>query len=473
MIQLRGVSFSYSHADAAVLKRVNLEIAKGEFCLIAGPTGSGKTTLLKVINRLIPHFSPGFISGQILINHIDVSNKMPQQLAELVGYVPQSPDESFVCQNVNDELAFGMEQLGVPPSEMRNRIEKMATKVGISHLLDREIETLSGGEKQRLAIGSALVAGQQVLLLDEPTSSLDATIASEILTLLKDLSKTHGVTVLISEHKLERVLPLIDSMVMFHTDGSVKKTSAGSAILEHRIKPQHLGERKNEAAYFAGKAMNTTEPLKNEIVAEIHGLAIAFDGESVVSNVNLRLGRGSITALIGPNGSGKTSCLWAIQGSGSRTSGTVLIKGIDPANLKSRDRLGLVALVPQRATDLLFLNTVSAELRESDAASGAIVGSTAKILERLAGRIDPSLHPRDLSAGQKLALVLAIQLVKDAPVLMLDEPTQGLDYGAKEQLANLLKNLAADGKTIVVASHDLEFAAQICDQVLELGANAI
>ena len=153
-------------------------------------------------------------------------------------------------------------------------------------------------------------------------------------------------------------------------------------------------------------------------------------------------------------------------------AGNVLVNGTDPANLKNLHRLGLVALVPQRATDLLFLNSVSAELCESDAASGADVGSTAKILEKLTGRIDPTIHPRDLSAGQKLALVLAIQLVKDAPLLLLDEPTQGLDYGAKEQLANLLNSLAAEGKAIVVATHDLEFAAQISDQTLDLGSYA-
>ena len=461
MIQLRGVSVSYSHTDAAVLKRVNLDFAKGEFSLIAGATGSGKTTLLKVINRLIPNFSSGLISGQVFINQVEVTAKKPQQLAELVGYVPQSPDESFVAQNVVDELAFGMEQLGVAPSEMQNRIEQVAFRVGISHLLDREIATLSGGEKQRLAIGAALVAGQQVLLLDEPTSSLDASIAKDVLTLLKELSVVHGITVLIAEHRLERVLPLADSLVTVHTDGSVNKGPADSEFLDDRIKPPLIKEWTPDAPTIAGAP-----------VAEISGLAISFDGESVVSHVNLKLNSGSIAALIGPNGSGKSSCLWAIQGAGLRSAGTVLVNGKDPANLKSLDRLSLVAMVPQRATDLLFLNTVSAELHESDASSGALAGSTGKILEKLTGRIDPTIHPRDLSAGQKLALVLAMQLVKDAPLLLLDEPTQGLDYAAKEQLATILKNLALAGKAIVIASHDLEFSAKICDQVLELGTNA-
>lgn len=454
MIQLRGVSFSYSHADAAVLKRVNLDFAPGEFSLVTGATGSGKTTLLKAINRLIPSFSPGVFSGQVFINQVDVTNQKPQELAELVGYVPQSADESFVAQDVIDELAFGMEQLGVAPNEMQQRIEVIAERVGITHLLSRSIATLSGGEKQRLAIASALVAGQRVLLLDEPTSSLDSTIAAEVLALLKELSTLDGITILIAEHRLERILPIIDSMVTVHADGSVDKNQSPAPritftpVVEKRIRPEN--------------------PF-----AEIENLDIEFDGEKVVSNLELKLSGGSITALMGPNGSGKSSCLWAIQGSGARSAGTVLVNGKDPAKLNAKERLALVAKVPQRATDLLFLNTVSAELFESDQASGAAAGSTAKILESLIGRIDPTLHPRDLSAGQKLALVLAIQLVKDAPLLLLDEPTQGLDCVAKDHLAKRLKRLAATGKAILLASHDEEFVSLICDQVIRLEQNAI
>ncbi len=453
MIQLRGVSFSYSHDDAAVLKRVNLDFASGEFSLITGATGSGKTTLLKAINRLIPNFSPGSFLGQVLINQIDVTNQKPQQLAELVGYVPQSPDESFVAQNVIEELAFGMEQLGVAPSEMQQRIENIADRVRITHLLGRDIESLSGGEKQRLAIASALVAGQRALLLDEPTSSLDSTSATQVLALLKELSAIHGITVLIAEHRLDRVLPLVDSMVSVYADGSVNKGTA-------------------QAPKMALTPQTEIVPTSERQIARIENLAIEFDGKTVFRNLNLELKSGSITALTGPNGSGKTSCLWAIQGSGSRSAGTVLVNGTDPAKLKARDRLALVAKVPQRATDLLFLDTVSAELFESDESCGAVSGSTAKILEDLIGRIDPTLHPRDLSAGQKLALVLAIQLVKDTPLLLLDEPTQGLDYVAKDHFAKQIKKLAATGKAILLASHDEEFVSLTCDQVIKLGENA-
>lgn len=453
MIQLRGVSFSYSHADAAILKRVNLDFEPGEFSLITGTTGSGKTTLLKTINRLIPNFSPGSFQGQVLINQRDVTHQKPHQLAELVGYVPQSPDESFVAQNVIDELAFGLEQLGIAPKEMQVRIESMAARLGLTHLLSRETVSLSGGEKHRVAIASALVAGQRVLLLDEPTSSLDSTSAVEVLALLRELSTLHGITVLIAEHRLERVLPLVDSIVTVHPDGSVTK---GPVQVPKVTFTQQIETRADSAS----------------LIAEVKDLAIEFDGEPVFRNLNLKLCSGSITALTGPNGSGKSSCLWAIQGSGVRSAGSVQVNGQDPANLKSRERLALVAKVPQRATDLLFLNTVSAELFESDHASDAAAGSTGKILENLIGRIDPTLHPRDLSAGQKLALVLAIQLVKDAPLLLLDEPTQGLDYVAKDHLAKQLKGLAAAGKAILLASHDEEFVSSLCDQVTSLGQNA-
>ena len=453
MIKLRGVSFSYSHADAAVLKRVNLSFEPGEFSLITGATGSGKTTLLKTINRLIPSFSSGTFQGQVLINQIDVTNQKPHQLSELVGYVPQSPDESFVAQNVIDEMAFGLEQLGIAPDEMRKRIADIASHVGITNLLDRDIEFLSGGEKQRLAIAAALVAGQRVLLLDEPTSSLDSTSAADVLALLKNLSTVHGITVLIAEHRLERVLPMVDSMVTVYADGSVIK-----------------GPSQKPKATF--RSRTERRPETATLIAEIENLAIEFDNEAVVSNLNLKLTSGSITALTGPNGSGKTSCLWAIQGSGARSAGTVLVNGQDPTRLNSQDRLALVAKVPQRATDLLFLTTVSAELFESDKTSGAAAGSTSKILESLIGRIDPTLHPRDLSAGQKLALVLAIQLVKDAPLMLLDEPTQGLDYLAKDHLAEQLKRLASTGKAILIASHDDDFVSLICDHVIRLGQNA-
>ena len=243
MIALRGVSFSYSYADAVVLKRVNLDFEPGEFSLIAGATGSGKTTLLKVINRLIPNYSPGDFQGQVLINKIDVTNQKPHQLAEVVGYVPQSPDESFVAQNVIDELAFGMEQLGVTPNEMRQRIDAIAARLGIAHLLSREISTLSGGEKQRLAIASALVAGQRVLLLDEPTSALDPISTAKIEELIHELKQDY--TIAIVTHNMQQAARVSDFTAYMYL-GSLIEFGKTDEIF---IKPK----RKETEDYITGR----------------------------------------------------------------------------------------------------------------------------------------------------------------------------------------------------------------------------
>jgi energy-coupling factor transport system ATP-binding protein len=193
---------------------------------------------------------------------------------------------------------------------------------------------------------------------------------------------------------------------------------------------------------------------------------------SAVSNLSFTLKCGQITALMGRNGSGKSSTLWALQGSGigkdASVTGQITIEGKDPTKLSNQDRINLVAMVPQKASDLLFLNSLGKELAESDAFSQVATGTTSSIFANLVGRVDPGIHPRDLSNGQQIALVLASQLTKNAPLILLDEPTRGLDYTAKQELAKSLQKLKQDGKAILLASHDVEFLAALCDQVLVL-----
>lgn len=492
MIEIRGLTFTYSEADSAVLRRVNLDFAAGEFSLVTGPTGSGKTTFLKAINRLVPNFTPGSFTGQVLIDSHDVTHQKPHQIAELVGYVSQHPEDSFVALTVIEELAFAMEQLGFGKSQMQTRIGQVASLVGITHLLHKKVNILSGGEQQRVAIGAALTAGQKVLLLDEPTSSLDLKSAHELVKLLRDLAANLGITVIVAEHRLERLLGRVDSIVTINTDGSVIKADAAAPILDYRIEPPLYSLSKKLGWYplendLAGarakwaetKAKYEVSPRSVRInssaatVAQVSDLAISYDSTPVVAGVSLTIKPGGITALMGANGSGKTSCLWAIQGSGQKSAGSVCIKGVDPSSLSALDRLSLVAMVPQQASDLLFLETLAEELHESDDSAGAEAGATARIFEQLAGRLDTKTHPRDLSSGQQLALVLASQLVKDAALLLLDEPTRGFDYSAKRHLAKQLLELSQAGKAIILASHDVEFIAQICDSVVVLADGAV
>ena len=499
MIKLESVSFSYSSSDEAVLKRVNLDLDKGEFVLVVGATGSGKTTLLKTINRLAPNFTGGRFWGKVFVDEIEITNKKPNELADLIGYVGQSPAESFVTETVREELAYGMEQLGVSPGFMTERVEQIATLVDIEKLLDSKLDEISGGEQQRVAIGAALAAGQSLLLLDEPTSALDAEMASKTMNLLRKLSKEEKITVILTEHRVERALEFLDSIVIVHKDGSVLKRPASIAFQELRIQPAiiALGKKMgwdpietklskaqerwkisaNELQVIV-KPRQQSEPVSDrKIIASAKNISVTFGSVRAVSQLNLALESSQITAIMGKNGSGKSSALWALQGSKpgqtASISGQVLIGGLDPAQLNAGDRLGCVAMVPQKASDLLFLNTLGKELAESDSFSQSQQGTTAKTFENLMGRIDPAIHPRDLSNGQQIALVLASQLTKDAPLILLDEPTQGLDYSAKHQLAEVLAGLKQAGKAIVIASHDVEFVAEVCDRVLILDKGVV
>lgn len=495
MIKLDSVTFSYSSSDSAILKRVHLEIGKGEFVLIAGPTGSGKSTLLKVINRLAPQFTGGNFSGSISIDGRNITHLQPNEIAEVVGYVGQNPVESFVTETVLEELAYGMEQLGLAPDFMRVRVVEIAKLVEIEHLLDSKLEEISGGEQQRVAIGAALAAGQKILLLDEPTSALDTHISKRTVQLLRKLASEREITILLTEHRVERVMELVDSIVLVHRDGSVTKGPAEIAFNDPRIEPplislsrklnwtpaattvsmaqNYWGSTADKYVIRQGANHNSSDASgTSKTVAVAIDISVNFKNAVAVSGVSFKIQSSQITALMGRNGSGKSSTLWALQGSGwgkdASVAGQITIEGKDPAKLNNLDRINLVAMVPQKASDLLFLDSLGKELAESDSFSQVASGTTSSIFANLVGRVDPGIHPRDLSNGQQIALVLASQLTKNAPLVLLDEPTRGLDYTAKQELSKSLQKLKRDGKAILVASHDVEFLAALCDQILVL-----
>jgi energy-coupling factor transport system ATP-binding protein len=491
VISIKGLSFSYRTTDDAVLQRVNLEVASGEFVLVTGPTGSGKSTLLKVINRLAPSFTGGNMRGQVVVDGLDITNQKPNEIAEKIGYVSQTPQDTFVTQTVREELAYGMEQLGFEIESMNASLQKIADLVGVDNFLDRKLLDLSGGEQQRVAIGAALTAGQKVLLLDEPTSALDSENAKTIIKLLHQICRETATTIILTEHRIERVLEFADSVIVVNSDGLVTKTQADSQFRDKRVEPpiialcrklswqnSNLTLSEAQANWRISESQCSIKPIERKTgnhqtkpaVATVKDLSVRFGETLVVKDLNLEIHPDEIIGLMGRNGSGKTSTLWAIQGSenDSKVTGKILIQGLEPATLSATERLGLVAMVPQQASDLLFLNSLGKELNESDVFSESELGATASIFESLAGRIDPAIHPRDLSTGQQLSLVLASQLVKNAKLILLDEPTRGLDYEAKHQLAQNLIRLRSSGKAIMVASHDVEFIAEVCDRVLVL-----
>jgi energy-coupling factor transport system ATP-binding protein len=382
-----------------------------------------------------------------------------------------------------------MEQLGHPAKEMQERIANLAQTFGLKELLNSNLESLSGGQQQRVAIASALACGQRVLLLDEPTSALDVEATDELLTLLRKICDERGVTVLLAEHRIERAIGLVDSICVISGDGSATKAMVSEGLdpilRNYRMVPpvielgQKMGWTPLPLNLSAASDLWETEPglvtledsisalapdtASNNLIAR--DLTVSYGQQVALRDANLNLVEGTIHAVMGPNGSVKTSLLWALQGS-VKYQGSVLLKnGASPKDFSPIERIKHIAMVPQSAADLLVMSTVSAELADSDLFANVPLGTTASSFASMAGRIDPNRHPHDLSAGQQLALVLAIQLAKGAPTLLLDEPTRGLDYQAKRELASQLAKLAAQGKAILFASHDVEFVALIADHV--------
>jgi energy-coupling factor transporter ATP-binding protein EcfA2 len=495
IVELRGVTLRYE--ERKVLREVSLGIGEGELIVVSGPTGAGKSSLLGVVTGLVPRFTGGELTGDVLIDGRSVIESSARERVEVIASVGQDPAAGFVTDTVEEELAYGMEQLGLPPATMRRRVEEALDLLGIAELRSRDLRTLSGGQQQRVAIGSVLTMHPRVLILDEPTSALDPTAAEDVLATITRLVQDLGLSVLLAEHRLERVVPFADRMFLLSGDGRVQVGEPG-VLLEHspvappivelgRLagwRPLPLSVR--AARRLSGRLTNTLaaaadrpnaaerggvpETAASTEAAEVsvRGLSVTFGPTVALRSVSATAAAGSVTALMGRNGSGKSSLMWAVQGSGparGRLTGSVQIGGQDPALLRPEQRRRWVGLVPQNAADLLYLESVAEECAAGDAAAAQPVGTTRSLLDTLVAGVADAAHPRDLSEGQRLALVLAIVLASRPHVLLLDEPTRGLDYAAKGALAERVRGLSAQGHTVVVSTHDVEFVAQVADHV--------
>ncbi len=496
MISFEQVSVTFPGRRDPTLLDVELHVEESTMCLVTGRTGSGKSTLLGAVLGLVPRATGGHLSGRVTIAGHDTSRVPPRELADTVGLVVQDPVAGFVTDTVEAELAYGPEQLGLPPRVMRTRVEETLDLLGIAELRDRPVLDLSGGQQQRVAIGAALTTRPKVLVLDEPTSSLDPTAAEEVLSALSRLVHDLGVTVVLAEHRLERALQFADQLVVVD-GGRVRSGDPDDLLVDCPLVPpvvelgrvlgwSPLPRSVRQARHLATPLRRAglpdppaAEPAAGQVLLDVRDLVVTHGRTVAVDGVGFAVRAGETVALIGRNGSGKSSLLWAVQGSGPRRSGSTLVarstvdpgSGVDTGGLDATGRRSLVALVPQTPTDLLYLETVDDECVQADAESAAEPGTCRAILDELLaedGPVDGADHPRDLSEGQRLALVLAIQLTARAPVVLLDEPTRGLDYGAKAALGRWLRSCAGQGAAVVVATHDVEFVATTCDRTIML-----
>ena len=496
MIRFDGVTVTYADSRRPVLHDIDVRIDEGELCLVIGSTGSGKSTFLGAINGLVPHSTGGTVLGTVTVDGRDTRTHPPRELADVVGYVGQDPLSGFVTDVVEEELAYSMEHLALAPAVMRKRVEEVLDLLGLADLRERPLRTLSGGQRQRVAIGAALTAHPRVLLLDEPTSALDPTAAEEVIAAITRLVHDLGMTVVLAEHRLERVIQYADRVIRITRDGDVEAGPPATVLRSVDDVPPIVGlarlagwdplplsirDARRLAPDLRGRLGDrlpqgpraSRSQVAGPTALDARSLSVTYGPLVAVRDLDLTLDTGGIAAVMGRNGSGKSSLLWALQGSGPRYRGTVTVDGLDPADLEPSDARRLVGLVPQDAGDLLYLETVADECREADRGSGSAPGGCRAILDRLVPGVPDDTHPRDLSEGQRLALVLAIQLVAEPRVVLLDEPTRGLDYAAKRHLATVLRALADDSHAVLLSTHDVEFVATVADRVLVIADGEI
>ncbi|MFD8916591.1 ABC transporter ATP-binding protein [Streptomyces sp. NPDC059569] len=525
MIRFEQMSVTYGDAPAPAIAGVDLTVPEGELVLLVGPSGVGKSTLLGTVSGLVPHFTGGLLRGRVTVGGRDTRTHKPRELADLVGTVGQDPLAHFVTDTVEDELAYGMESLGLAPDVMRRRVEETLDLLGLAELRDRPIATLSGGQRQRVAIGSVLTPHPRVLVLDEPTSALDPAAAEEVLAVLQRLVHDLGTTVLLAEHRLERVVQYADQVILLPGPGqppvvgdperimavspvyppvvalgrlagwqplplSVRDARRGAAGLRERLagrEPDPV-EGTGTAAPPAAPAARTplgrllrrrvtTErdgaPDRTGPLAVVTGLAVRRGRTEALREVSLTVAPGETIALMGRNGAGKSTLLSTLVGMVAPAAGSVLVGDRAPHRTPPGELIRHVGLVPQEPRDLLYADTVAAECAAADSDAGAEPGRCRALVHELLPEVADATHPRDLSEGQRLALALAVVLTGRPPLLLLDEPTRGLDYAAKARLVGVLRALAAEGHAIVLATHDVELAAELAHRVVILADGEI
>ncbi|MFF2512380.1 ABC transporter ATP-binding protein [Streptomyces sp. NPDC058086] len=512
MIRFEDVSVTYDGAVEPTVQGVDFEVPEGELVLLVGPSGVGKSTVLGAVSGLVPHFTGGTLRGRVTVAGRDTRTHKPRELADVVGTVGQDPLSHFVTDTVEDELAYGMESLGLAPTVMRRRVEETLDLLGLADLRDRPIATLSGGQQQRVAIGSVLTPHPRVLVLDEPTSALDPAAAEEVLAVLQRLVHDLGTTVLMAEHRLERVIQYADQVALLPSPGTAPLLGTPSEImtvspvyppvvdlgrlagwsplpLTVRDARRRSGSLRERLAELVPKPRTPQPTVPRATVsratvpqpttpratapASIEALAVRHGRVEALRRVDLTTAPGEIIALMGRNGAGKSTLLGTLVGLVRPAAGSVLVGGAVPHRTAPRDLVRRVGLVPQEPRDLLYADTVAAECAAADEDAGAEPGTCRALVSELLPDIGDATHPRDLSEGQRLALALAVVLTARPPLLLLDEPTRGLDYAAKSRLVTVLRGLAAEGHAIVLATHDVELAAELAHRVVVLADGEI
>ena len=470
ILRVDRLKFSYPNNLKNALDDINFTVNEGDFILLCGQSGCGKSTLLK---HLKPELSPyGKRSGEIYYYSKDIKAYSQKQLASEIGYVLQNPESQIVTDKVWHELAFGLENMGLKPKEITVRMAEMATFFGIEEWLDKKTNELSGGQKQMLNLASIMAMHPEILILDEPTSQLDPVSAETFLTTLDRINKELGVTVVITEHRLEEIFPVADKVVVMD-DGELVAVSSPSEIRELDVMKSSLPSamriyskiKKGDCPVTVREGRKWLREILDNKIAEIRKeqkkkpeefsveikdvfFRYSKNGEDILKDISLKIPKGEIFAITGGNGAGKSTLLRII----AKTEGPYKGKVKIPKNLQ-------IASLPQDARLIFTEKTVELNLKKICSTEEKI-NEIAKLMgiQKLLSK-----HPYDLSGGECQKAAMAMLLLKNPDIMLFDEPTKGLDNDFKEGFAEILRSLKSKGKTIVMVSHDIEFLAKHAD----------
>ena len=495
---LQNLTFRYPEAKKNTLESVSLSLHEGEFAVLCGESGCGKSTLLRLLKRELAPY--GTQTGKILYRGEDLSMLDPRTAAPEIGFVLQNPESQIVTDTVWHELAFGLENLGLPPQTIRRRVAEMASYFGIGRWFHQKTAELSGGQKQLLNLASVMVMQPNVLLLDEPTAQLDPIAAANFIATLHKINQELGMTILLVEHRLEEVFPLADRVFLLDSGKLLFADSPRRIPSFFQAHPHHpmlaglpaamrlfdLLEETGDCPltvregkeFLTGTYSNhiTSLPEKptpphTEPALELRDVWFRYEKDTpdVLRGMSLTVEKGEHFCILGGNGSGKTTALSVIAGLRKAYRGKLILNGkplhsYSPTTLYRQN----LALLPQNPQSVFLENTVRADLAEVCKALHLAPEETESAILQVCEKLNISdllsMHPYDLSGGEQQKAALAKMLLLRPQILLLDEPTKGIDANARQTFAEILKQLQADGITIVTVTHDVEFAAANADR---------
>ncbi|MBC2397749.1 ABC transporter ATP-binding protein [Clostridium tetanomorphum] len=488
MINIDKVTFNYPESESSALKDISLSIKEGELVLIVGPSGCGKSTLVRLLNRIIPDYYGGTLKGEVYIKGKNIENIDKYNMVKSVGMVYQHPEKQIILQDVEREIAFGLENLNTDVEIMKRNVAEVISLLGLNDIKDRQTTEISGGQKQRVAIASVVSMDPDIILFDEPISQLDPIAGEEVLNSIKKLNRDMGKTVILVEQRLDKCFHMADRII-FMEEGRIIGEGTPHDIPENIHRKYHLP---NIAYIFKKAGINTIpvsvkegrevleemnfkeikveEENKNysQCIMEVNKLNFEYEkGSKTLNNINLKLHKGEIMSVMGENGAGKSTLFKIICGLIDSYTGKILIENENLKKINMDKRIKKIGYLSQNPNDYFGRKTVFQEvgytLENIDEYDEKRVSDVLKLLDltHLKDR-----NPRDLSGGEKQRTAIACTLVADPDILILDEPTRGMDSTAKEKLGGIIKELSSRGKSIVLITHDADFAGDYVDSVV-------